>query len=488
MRPHQCTFVYLRLLILATFAWSVAACTSEPLAAEETPISTVFFPVVTATPPSTPAPGSAWSAIYGGEGFEEMEGLIVTQEGGLVITGATDSYNDSEEGDAWILKLAGDGQIVWQRTYGGDKDESILDIRQLPDGGFIAAGWTQSFGVSQTDFWLMRLDAQGRVLWAKTYGGPGVEQAWSVDLTGDGGFVVAGGTTSFGAGAADYWVLRLDKGGNVVWQKSYGGPKDDGGGGDYEEYVVRVLVDRDGNYVLASESASFGAGETDIWMLKLGPDGSIIWQKAYGGEYEDGLWSFIEAADGGYIAPGSTVSFSPDVSGDTWVLRLNPDGSIRWQKVFGLANYWDEALSVGATRDGGAVIGAYDEEGTTDWDMLLLRVDADGGLTWQRRYEYGWDWPNAIAEMPGGSLAMAGVAWDNDHGQDLDLWVMRLNADGSVAGSCDVVQTLQVQQSESTSTPTDTHATVQDTHATSQVVTPTVRDTSAAPRYLCPSQ
>ncbi|RME54077.1 MAG: hypothetical protein D6790_17120, partial [Caldilineae bacterium] len=146
--------------------------------------------MVTVTPVGAISPGSTWSALYGGDGFEEMEGLLITQDGGLVICGATDSYGEGESGDAWILKLRGDGQVVWQRTYGGPGDESILDMRQLPDGGFIAVGWTQSFGVKQTDVWVLRLDAQGQVVWAKTYGGAGVEQAWSVDLTGDGGYVV----------------------------------------------------------------------------------------------------------------------------------------------------------------------------------------------------------------------------------------------------------------------------------------------------------
>ncbi len=478
--------IHLRILILVTLAWGLGGCRPTPLDAQETPTHTVFLPYVTATPPATPNPVVAWSALYGGEGAEEMESIIRTSDGGLVIAGSSDSFGDGDTGDAWILKLNGDGQVLWQRTYGGADDESLLDIRQTPDGGFIAAGWTQSFGAAQADVWVVRLDAQGDVLWSKTYGGAGVEQAWSVALTGDGGYVVAGGTTSFGAGAADYWVLRLDGAGDIIWQKTFGGPQDDGGGGDYAEFVVRVLMDRDGNYVVAGESASFGAGETDIWMLKLNPKGEILWQKSYGGEYEDSMWSFAETADGGFIVPGVSVSFSPDVSGDTWVLRLNPDGAIRWQKLFGLAGYWDEALSVGATRDGGAVIGAYYEEGTTDWDMILLRVDQDGRLQWQRRYEYGWDWPNAILEMPDGSLAVAGVGWDNDHGQDLDLWAMRLTPDGMAGASCEVIQSLQVQQSDTTSTPADTHARIQDTGVTPRPAPVTVQETSAVPGYLCP--
>ncbi len=472
----------LRLILLLALAWGLAGCRSPALDAAQTPTHAVFLPYVTSTPPATPVPYLTWSALYGGPGGEEMEGLIATRDGGLVVVGSTDSFQD-EDGDGWIVALRGDGQVLWQRTYGGSDDDGLLDIRQTEDGGFVAVGWTRSFAAEQEDVWVLRLDGDGQVLWSRVYGGPGIEQAWSVALTDDRGYVVAGGTTSFGAGGADYWVLRLDAQGEPLWQRTYGGPGDDGGGGTYEEFVVRILVDREGNYVLASETTSFGAGETDIWMLKLAPDGTVLWQRSYGGAYEETTWSLVELADGGYLVPGVTVSFAPDSSGDLWALRLNGDGSIRWQRRYGLPNLWDEALSVGATRDGGVAIGGYTEE-DTDWDWTLLRLDGDGRLRAQRRYEYGWDWPNAVVELADGSLAVAGVAWNRDG--DLDLWIMRLAPDGRIGGPCASVQDLQVQLGETAAVPRDTQAEVQDTRVRPREVTVTVGDTTVSPRYLCP--
>ncbi len=467
-------------LVLAVVA--SVGCALVPPGQAETPPHTLFLPYVTATPGVTSAPAT-WSIVYGGDGFEEMEGVVVTDDGGLVIVGATDSYGESSDG--WVLKVDGRGRIQWQRTYGGNGEDSLIDIRQTKDGGFVAVGWTDSVGAGQADVWVLRLDVQGNVVWSKVYGGPQTEQGWSIALAEDGGYVVAGGTTSFGAGQADYWVLRLDGSGNVLWQKTLGGPGDDGGGGEYEELVVRVLVDRDGNYVVVGESTSFGTGESDIWVLKMTPQGQVLWQKAFGGEYEETMWSFAETASGGYIVPGVTVSYSPDLSGDVWVLHLNRDGTVRWQKVFGLRGYWDEALSVSATRDGGAVIGAYAEREGADWDWFMLRVDREGELRWQRRYEHGWDWPNAVAEMPDGSLVAVGVAWDRARGRDLDLWAMRLTADGRVGAACSAVQDIQVEARTTTAVPVDTNATVQDTRITPRAFPVDVRTSFAMPHYLC---
>lgn len=427
---------------------------------------------------------ATWAALYGGDGAEEMEGVWPTSDGGFLVAGSTDSYGNGS-GDAWLVKLDAGGAVEWQKTYGGPDDEYALDVRQTPDGGYVVAGWTNSFGAGQADFWVFRLDAAGEIRWQKTYGGPGIEQAWSVEPTSDGGYIVAGGTTSFGAGGADYWVLKLDADGNIRWQKTYGGPADDGGGGDFEELVVRVLEDADGNYVVAGETFSFGHGESDIWVLKLDAGGDILWQKAYGGPYEDTMWSFQEAANGGYLVPGVTVSFSPDGSGDLWALRLDKNGDIQWQKIYGVAGYWDEALSVGATSDGGALIGGYYEEGTQDWDLFLLRVDADGDALWQKLFEYGWDWPNAIQPLEDGGAIVAGVVWPREQHLDLELLVMRLASDGSIGPSCPHLMDLSLVQAVTQSAPLPTNAVVQATHVTPQDSSAKVQDTSAVPNYLC---
>jgi len=426
-----------------------------------------------------------WSALYGSYGWEEMEGVVRTSDGNFLVCGYTDSYRDDEKGDAWIVKLDEAGNVVWQKVYGGSKTEYIIDIKETEDGNYIGAGWTKSFGAGKMDFWVIKLDTDGNILWEKTYGGEGKEQAWSVDVTKDGGYIVAGGTLSFGAGGADYWVIKLDSNGNIQWQKTYGGSKDDGGGGEYEEFVVRVLQDVDGNYVVAGESFSFGKGG-DIWLLKLDGEGNILWQKAYGGSEEEYMWAFAEASDGGYIIPGLTESFSVDFIGDTWVLKLDKDGNIKWQKVYGVSDYWDEALCVGATEDGGCLVGAYYEEGTevntSDWDMFLLRLDKDGNVDWKELFEYGWDWPNSLQELPDGGYIVAAVAWPEP--LESDLWVLKLAKDGAIDSLCDIFD-IEINQKDSNSAPTDTNATVKNTNVSPQDSNAIVENTTAFPDFLC---
>ncbi len=430
-------------------------------------------------------PQETWSARYDASGGEEeMEGLFVAADGGFVIVGNTDGYGDGE-GAAWILKLSTSGQVVWAKAYDGPGNESILDIKQTSDGGYIGAGWTTSFGAGGADFWLIKLDESGAIQWQKTYGGAGIEQAWSVSLTKDGGYVIAGGSTSFGAGKADYWVLKLDSSGNIVWQKAFGGAMDDGGGGTYGEYVVRVVANDDGTFVVASDSYSFGHGAADIWIIKLDSGGNIIWQKAYGGIEDDSTWSFRKTVGGGYIIPGVTESVGLDDSGDLWTLKLDEGGNILWQKVYGLKGYWDEALSVGATSDGGALIGGYYEEGNRDWDWTLIRLDSDGNALWQRVYEHSWDWPNAVQQLSSGGFVAIGVAWPNDTGGPEDLWAMKLDANGIVGPSCNIDSPIDLTIKTTNTSPKTTNCKVTTTNITPKTSFATVQDTSTTPNYLC---
>ncbi|RMD83171.1 MAG: hypothetical protein D6815_07295, partial [Candidatus Dadabacteria bacterium] len=426
-----------------------------------------------------------WAALYGGSGSEEMEGVRQTSDGGFIVVGSTDSYGDPN-GDAWVVKLDRYGAVDWAKTYGGGGDEYLVDVRETAGGGYIAVGWTKSFGAGKMDAWVVKLTASGNVEWASSYGGSGNDQAWSVDLTSDGAYLVGGGTTSFGAGRADYWVLKLDSAGNILWQNTYGGPRNDGGGGDYAEYVVRAFEDADGNYVVASESFSFGAGASDIWVLKLGPNGDILWQKAYGGLDEDTMWSLTEAAGGGYIVPGNTVSFSPDWSGDTWVLKLDTAGNVEWEKVLGIAHKWDEALSVGAASDGGALVGSYVEQGSSDWDLLLIRLDVSGNVVWKKYYEHSWDWPNAIEETPDGGFVVAAVAWPPPGNED--LLVLRVDQAGDIGQTCSLVHDLTLSEVPTAATVTPTNAVAQPSSAAAMAANVVVADTTAAPSFLCQGQ
>ncbi len=432
------------------------------------------------------APYRTWAALYGGPEAEAMEGIWATSDGGFIVAGETESYGHLD-GDAWLLKLDAYGNVMWQKTYGGPRGDMLTVVRQTNDGGYVAAGWTKSFGAGKADMWVVKLDAAGAIQWQKTYGGAQMEQAWSIVPVSSGGYIIAGGTTSFGAGGADYWVLKLADNGAVQWQKTYGGPGNDGGGGVYAEFVVRVLEDEDGNFVVASHTASFGHGDDDIWIIKLGTGGNIIWEKAYGGSDEDSMYSFQEASGGGYIVPGVSASFNPDWSGDLWTLKLAKSGNIEWEKIYRIPGDWNEALTLGATSDGGALIGGYYEE-DTDWDLYLLRLDATGGVLWKKLFERGWDWPNAIQQLPDGGFIVAGVVWPNDLALPEHLLVMRLGRNGGISPSCAPLSDLNLTPANTESTVINTNATVTTTNVTAQNSSASVADTTTVPDFLCQGQ
>ena len=157
--------------------------------------------------------------------------------------------------------------MVWQKTYGGTGDENSVSIQQTIDGGYIVGGYTNSFGSGNFNFWVIKLDNIGGVVWQKTYGGSGSDYARSIQQTSDGGYIVGGETTSYGAGATDLWVIKLDENGGVVWQKTFGGIAQD--------YSTSIQQTSDGGFIVTGETHSFGAGGQDIWVLKLDAEGSI---------------------------------------------------------------------------------------------------------------------------------------------------------------------------------------------------------------------
>lgn len=352
-------------------------------------------------------------------GGEVVEAVIQAADGGLVMVGTSDSYSPGGDEDLLMLKTDVNGNVLWAKTYGGSDDDMGLDVKETPDGGLIVVGWTKSFGASRYDCWILKTDAGGNVQWQKRIGGNRDDQAWSVAVDGN-AYVVAAGTASFGAGKTDLWLMKLDAAGNILWQKTYGTAGDDAPPGDYDEYVARALVDADGHYLISSTTDGAGHGGDDIYLAKLNPsDGSIIWQYAYGDSEDESSWAFAVDPAGGYYLPGNFTD-PATYEADLWVVHVDTAGAIQWQKTFGIASKWDEALNVAALADGSALLAAYFEENSNDWRSSALMVDHNGQLKWARQYRFGnLDWMNAAYPMADGALAMVGVTtntqtWDED--------------------------------------------------------------------------
>ena len=208
--------------------------------------------------------------------------------------------------------------VGWAATYGGSKSDYASAIQQTDDGGYIVAGGTESFGAGKEDFLILKLTPDGAVEWQKTYGGADEDRAYFIQQTGDEGYIVVGKTESFGAGDEDVWVLKLRPDGSVEWQKTYGGTNRD------TAFSIQQTSDR--GYIVAGGAAFSSEGRNDAWVLKLRYDGTVEWQKTCGGTGSDDVIS-IQQTDDGYIVAGLTKSFG-DEKNAALVLKLGTDGTM----------------------------------------------------------------------------------------------------------------------------------------------------------------
>ena len=411
---------------------------------------------------------------------EEMEGILQTNDGKILISG---NYDNDIDLDALLVKTDKSGNIIWSKAYGGTSDDMIMDTKETGDNGFIAVGYTKSFGAVSYDFLAIKMDSLGNIQWEKRYGGNGAEQAWSVDVDGNNYFVV-GGTNSFGAGLTDIWALKLDMNGNIVWQKTYGNTGDDAPPGDYEEYVAKGLVDQNGNYVISSTcDLTVGPGSDDIWAAKLSAsDGSIIWQYAYGDIEEDGMWSFTESAIGGYFIAG-VLSNPTTYDGDAWGIYIDTNGNITWQKTFGIPGAWDEALNVDPAPDGGALFSAYFEQGS-EWIASLFKTDNNGDLIFAKQYKIKHlDWTNAATSLNDGTIAFVGVTTDTTTWVE-DIILARTDSAGAV-GNCFYISPLTLNVLTTNTSRVAINMTDAITSVVPQSTSSTVQTVTLTENILC---
>jgi len=242
---------------------------------------------------------------------------------------------------------------VWEKTYGGATNNPAFSVDLLPDGGFVVAGFNPDDINRLRDFWVLRLNSSGNIVWKKCYGGSDVDQAYSVKALPDGGFVVAGwtqskdGDVSGNHGGSDYWVIRLNANGNLVWQRCLGG--------NAYDYAYDILPTSDGGFIVTgaaeSYSGSSGSGnisapkgnvsmtQRDVWVAKLNAEGRILWEKSYGGSNSEYGRKIIPLENDRYMIAGGTESSDKDVgyyhsNSDAWVFVIDTNGKLLWERCF----------------------------------------------------------------------------------------------------------------------------------------------------------
>jgi len=266
-----------------------------------------------------------WTRTYGGS--DEDYSVQQTTDGGYIVVGETWSYG-AGECDIYLIKTDFLGDTLWTKTYGGSEDDYGYSVQQTTDGGYIVAGNTWSYGIGESDVYLIKTNDSGDTLWTRTYGGISYDVGRSVQQTTDGGYIVAGVTESYGAGSDDVYLIKTNDSGDTLWTRTYGGISYDVG-----ESVQQTT---DGGYIVAGHTTSYGAGECDIYLIKTNSLGDTLWTRTYGGISYDVGESVQQTTDGGYIVAGVTESYGAG-SDDVYLIKIKPEeGGIGEEKTTGL--------------------------------------------------------------------------------------------------------------------------------------------------------
>jgi len=309
-----------------------------------------------------------WFKHYGGSSSESGRSVQQTSDGGYIAVGRTGSYTYGGW-DIGIYRLNSSGNKVWFKHYGGANGDYGNSIQQISDGGYIVAGNTHSYTYGNSDVAIYKLNSSGNKVWFKHYGGSGNDGATSIQQTSDGGYIVAGWTSSYSHGGNDFAIYKLNSSGNKVWFKHYGGTLTD--------TATSIQQTSDGGYIVAGYTTSYTYGGDDIAVYKLNSSGNKVWYKHYGGTYDDFGYSAEQTSDGGYIITGYTVSFSYG-SHDFAIYKLNSSGSKVWFKHYGGTNS-DKGRSIQQTSDGGYIVAGYTKSYTYGVeDFAIYKLNSSG--------------------------------------------------------------------------------------------------------------
>jgi hypothetical protein len=326
-----------------------------------------------------------WTRTYGGSSLDRAYSVQQTADGGYILAGGTYSFGAGYS-DVYLVKTDSSGDTLWTRTYGGSSEDCGWSVQQTSDGGFIAAGYTHSFGAGGKDVYLVKTDPAGDTLWTRTYGGSRYDQGYSVQQTSDSGYIIAGYTDSFGGGNSNVWLLKADSSGDTLWTRTYGL-------GNYGE-GRSIQQTSDGGYVVAGCIFSYTTHSYDVYLLKTDSSGDTLWTRTYGWGDDDEGWSVQQTADGGYIIAGHTYDRVTRVS-DVYIVKTDSSGETLWTRTHD-RSYQDHGHSVQQASDGGYVIAGYTYSYSTfSLHVYLLKTDASGDTLWTRTYgrnndDEGW--------------------------------------------------------------------------------------------------
>ena len=343
---------------------------------------------------------SLWTRAYGGSSLDRAWGVTQTTDRGYVLAGETYSYGAGSS-DAYLVKLDKAGDTLWTRTYGGSALDLAMDVKRTPDGGCIVVGSSFSYGPGNAGIYVLKLDSNGDTLWTRSYGGPTYDYGEAIIRLPAGGYAVAGATYSFGAGHSDMFLLRLDANGDSLWMRTYGASG--------YEWGFSLSHTRDGGFILAGYTDTYGWGMKDSYIVKTDANGFQQWFKSFGGSEDDCALDIIEDMGGGYILSGYTHSFGS--GNNVFAVRMKSNGDSLWIHNYGSSDN-DYGWSIQENEDKTyIIIGGITRAGSTEEDALLLGIDSTGTVDYWRWYGgTGYEMGTCSYRTYDGGLIIGGYA------------------------------------------------------------------------------
>lgn len=358
------------------------------------------------------SPDTEWIIKIGSMDSDYARSVLQTPDGGYIIAGFTYSYGSF--GDIWLIKTDHTGQTMWIKSYGGVREDYGYDVKLTSDGGYIIVGYTMSQGNGDKDIWLIKTNSLGDVLWHKTYGDGTTEWAHSVYESSDGGYGIAGFKGSNHAGNA--WIIKTDQKGTMEWEKILGGAARD--------TAQSIQQTKDGGYIITGYTSSQGEGDENVWLIKTDSKGNIEWEKTYGDLYANRAYCVQETSDNGYIIAGWTDTTHGT---DMLLIKTNHQGIIQFQKTYGGLFKGDYGFSVQQTYDEGYILVGYTYSNNAQKeDILVVKTNSEGNLLWNKTYggpNSDWGW--AVQQTSDGGYIIAGDTWSADP-RSCNVWLIKI--------------------------------------------------------------
>jgi hypothetical protein len=363
-------------------------------------------------------PDTLWTRTYGGPDIDVAYSVCQTSDGGYIATGYTFSFGAGQQ-DAYLVRINSAGDTVWTRTFGGASMDGAHFVREASDHGYVIAGYTESLGGGGKNMYLIKTDSAGQAEWTRTYSTPLMDVAYAFCETSDSGYIFVGyknGPSGWIKG--DLWILKTDATLDTVWTKAYGGAG--------EDYGVAIQPTLDGNYVITGTTSSFGANGKNVWVAKIDTNGDTLWTRVYGNNLEDVGYGVCCTSDNGYIVAGYINGTGQWTAGDLWLLKTDASGDTLWTKIYGTSGE-DFGFDVYETAEGGYIVA-----GRRANDMWLLRTDASGDTIWTRTYGgMGLESALALDMTSDGGYIIGGYANSFGHGAN-DFWIIKTGPDVGV--------------------------------------------------------